>query len=170
MESGPIKWKEFKEDFLRMYFPLERREVKVEEFINIKKGNMSVEEYSLKFSMLSRYAPSIVTNLRDKISSFMTGVAGQVREECRTTMLHDDMTLARLMVYAQSIEEFRLMRMSRNLKRSGSSDQDQTMLKNIGLKVKKNLGVQRLNWRKEVVLKMENLHVLLVEKGTTGSV
>ena len=45
-------------------------------------------------------------------------------------MLHDDMTLARLMVYAQSIEESKLRRMSRSLKRSGASDQEQTRFKN----------------------------------------
>ena len=44
-------------------------------------------------------------------------------------MLHDDMTLARLMVYAQSIEESKLRRMARSLKRSGTSDQEQTMFK-----------------------------------------
>ena len=49
------------------------------------------------------------------MSHFMTGVADIVREEYRTTMLHDDMTLARLMVYVQSIEDPKLKRMSRNL-------------------------------------------------------
>ena len=51
-------------------------------------------------------------------------------EECHTTMLHDDMTLARLMVYAQSIEESKLRRMARSLKRGGVSDHDQPRLKN----------------------------------------
>ena len=94
--SGPIEWEEFKKDFLGMYFPLERREIKVEVIINIKKGNMSVEEYSLKFSILSRYAP----NPRDEMSHFVMGVADLVMEECRTSMLHDDITLSRLLVYA----------------------------------------------------------------------
>ena len=53
IESFPIEWEEFKETFLGKYFSNERREVNVEEFINLKQGNMSVEEYSLKFSMLS---------------------------------------------------------------------------------------------------------------------
>ena len=57
---GTIDWEEFKEAFHGKYFPREMREVKVEEFINLKQGNMSIEEYSLKFSMLYRYAPSIV--------------------------------------------------------------------------------------------------------------
>ena len=75
------------------------REVKVEEFINLKQGNMSVEEYSLKFSKMSNYAPSLVSNPRDEMSHVMMGVADLVREECRTAMLHDDMTLSRLMKY-----------------------------------------------------------------------
>ena len=62
---------------------------------------MSVEEYSLNFSMLSRYALSIVSNPRDERSHFVIGVSDLMREKCRTTMLHDDMTLARLVVYAQ---------------------------------------------------------------------
>ena len=90
---------------------------------------MSVEEYSLKFSKSSIYDLSLVSNPRDEMSRFMTGVSKLVREECRTAMLHDDMTLARLMVYAQSIEESKLGGISRNLKRSGSSDQYQPRCK-----------------------------------------
>ena len=48
--EGPIGWEEFKEAFLGNYFPQEMREVKANEFINLKQGNISVEEYSLKFS------------------------------------------------------------------------------------------------------------------------
>ena len=65
VESGPIEWEEFKEAFLGKYFPRERREVKAEEFNKFRQGNMSVEEYFLKFTMLSRYAPSFVSNPRD---------------------------------------------------------------------------------------------------------
>ena len=57
VESGPIEWEEFKDAFLEEYFSRERREVKVEKFINLKQGNISIEEYILKFSMLSRYSP-----------------------------------------------------------------------------------------------------------------
>ena len=65
---------------------------------------MSVVEYSLKFSMLYIYDPSLLSNHRDEMSRFVTGVADLVKEECRTIMINDDMTLSRLMVYAQSIE------------------------------------------------------------------
>ena len=45
----------------------------MEEFINIKQGNMSFEEYSLKFSTFFRYASSLVSNSRDEMSHFVTG-------------------------------------------------------------------------------------------------
>ena len=50
-------------------------EVKVDEFINLKQGNMSVEKYSLKFSKLSKYSPSLVSNSRDELSHFVMGRA-----------------------------------------------------------------------------------------------
>ena len=48
------------------------REVKVEDFINLKQGNTSVEEYSLKFSKLSKYASSFVSNDMDEMRHFVT--------------------------------------------------------------------------------------------------
>ena len=63
------------------------------------------------------------------MSCFVMGVADLVREECCTTMLHDDITLARLMMYAQSIEESKLRMMSRIFKRSVASDQVQPRFK-----------------------------------------
>ena len=53
----------------------------MEEYINLKLAKMSVEEYSLKFSKLSRYAPSLVSNQRDEMSHFVTGGADLVWEE-----------------------------------------------------------------------------------------
>ena len=51
-----------------------------------------------------------MSNPSDEVNNFVMSVANIVREECRTVRLHDDMTLARLMVYAQSIEESKLRR------------------------------------------------------------
>ena len=66
-----------------------------------------------------------MSNPIDDISRFVTSVADLVRDECRTMALPDDFNLARLMVYAQSIEESKLRRMSRSLKSSGASDKEQ---------------------------------------------
>ena len=56
----------------------------------------------------------------------MTSSADLVKEECRTTMLHNHMKLSRLIVYAQSIKESKLSRISSNLKRGRSDEQNQS--------------------------------------------
>ena len=52
-------WEYFKTAFHRRFFPMEMREAKVEEFINLKQGSMTVREYSLKFVKISRYTISV---------------------------------------------------------------------------------------------------------------
>ena len=94
-----------------------------------KQGNMSVEEQSLKFSTLSRYAPSLVSNPRNEMSHFLMGLVDFVTEESCMAMLHGDMTLARLMVYAESIQESKHRRIDRSLKRGRDSDQGKPRFK-----------------------------------------
>ncbi|XP_049391309.1 uncharacterized protein LOC125855610 [Solanum stenotomum] len=109
VEAGPIEWDEFKRTFLSKYFPREKRQVKIEEFINLSQGNMNVEE--------------------DEINRFVTGISDLVKEECHTTILHEDMNICRLMVYAQSIEESKLNRMNMDLKRGRLNEKDQPRFK-----------------------------------------
>ena len=52
-----------------------------------------------------------------------------VKEEYRKIFLHGDMALSRLMLYAQSIEEFRLYRRSKDAKRGRTDEQGQPRFK-----------------------------------------
>ena len=78
------------------------------EFINLRYVSMSVKEYSLRFAKLSKYAPSIVADCRTKMSIFVSRVLALVVNEYHTTMLVHDMDIARLMIFAQHIEEAKL--------------------------------------------------------------
>ena len=44
------------------------------EFINLYQRGMCFHEYSLKFTKLLKYAPSLVSDPRDEMSRFVTGV------------------------------------------------------------------------------------------------
>lgn len=66
LRGRPVTWKIFKKEFLGWFFPRETREAKLVEFINLRQGVMSFIEYSMKFTKLSKYAPSLVSDPRDK--------------------------------------------------------------------------------------------------------
>ena len=52
--DSPVTWEVFKKAFLDILFQRDQREYKVEEFINLRQGGMSVKEYSLKPIKLSK--------------------------------------------------------------------------------------------------------------------
>ncbi|KAF3656828.1 hypothetical protein FXO38_13803 [Capsicum annuum] len=75
--TGPIEWEEFAIAFLERFFPLELREAKVLEFINLSVVN-----------------------------------------KCRSAILNSDMNLARLMTYAQQIEDQKIKMKEKQNKRA----------------------------------------------------
>jgi len=48
------------------------------EFIKLRQGSMSVKEYALRFTQLSKYALSIMEDRRAKMSKFVLGVSDLV--------------------------------------------------------------------------------------------
>ena len=103
LRVGPISWEFFWDGTSNRFFPRDQREEKMEEFINLCQGGMSVQEYSLKFIMFSKYTSSLVTNIRDEMSRFVIGVSDDLLEECRVTAHHNVMNLSILMVHAQQV-------------------------------------------------------------------
>ena len=105
LERGSVNLEELKEAFLDRFFPLEWREKKMVEFMNLHHGGISVQEYSLKFTQLSKYAPTMVANPRDRMNKFVMGVSRLVEKECRTTMLLHDMDISMLIHNKQSSQK-----------------------------------------------------------------
>lgn len=73
--------------FVYRFFPLEFRESKVQYFINLKKGSISVKEYSLCFTQLARYSPTMVMDSRARMTMFLSSVFENMFKECITTVL-----------------------------------------------------------------------------------
>ncbi|XP_070050483.1 uncharacterized protein [Nicotiana tomentosiformis] len=53
-DAPPAVWHEFTEAFLRHYPPPELRRARVDRFLTLRQGNISVREYSLQFDSLVR--------------------------------------------------------------------------------------------------------------------
>ncbi|XP_010326460.1 uncharacterized protein [Solanum lycopersicum] len=95
--GGLVTWKILKE-FVDRFFPRDMREEKVTEFINLLQGGKSVHEYSFEFVKFSKYATSLVSDRRDQMSRFVMELSEDIQEECQLAMLHDNMTISRIMV------------------------------------------------------------------------
>ena len=55
------------------------RDEKQRELLNLKQGNMTVAEYEVKFTQLSRYASLMVASERDKCRRFEEGLKYEIR-------------------------------------------------------------------------------------------
>jgi len=76
------------------------------ECINLRQGYMGVKEYALKFTQLSRYAPTMVAG--ERMSMFVSGMSEMVVNKCCTPILINDMDISHLMVHAQKLKRRKL--------------------------------------------------------------
>ena len=103
--------------FLDRLFPLVVRKRKIKEFINLHLGCMSAKEYSLKFTQLSKYAPTMVADSRDNMNEFAMGIADLAVYECKLDMFIPSIHISLLMVHVKKIEEQKLKRVGRESKK-----------------------------------------------------
>ena len=69
--------------------------------MNLRHGNMKVQEYRLTFNQLSRYAPHMVADSKAQMNTFLYKVSSLVKSEYRNAILLGDMNIYRLMTNAQ---------------------------------------------------------------------
>ncbi|XP_015057550.1 uncharacterized protein LOC107003794 [Solanum pennellii] len=78
---------------MRSLIPRELQEAKIRDFLTLNAQSMSVHEYNLKFTQLSRYAPEMVVDLKRKMSLFVVELYRRSRKEGKKAMLIGDMNL-----------------------------------------------------------------------------
>ncbi|XP_010323555.1 uncharacterized protein [Solanum lycopersicum] len=54
---------------------------------------------------VAQYDTYLVSNGRDEMSRFLIGITGDLEEQCRAAILHDNMDLSRLMVHVHQVED-----------------------------------------------------------------
>ena len=92
------------------------------EFINLSQGGMSLTEYSLMFTQLSKYAPTMVAGSVTKINKYVIWISYLVVNECRSFMLIPSMEITCHMVHAEQFGEKKLMKVGRELNRTRDED------------------------------------------------
>ena len=88
------------------------------EFINLLHGGKSVHEYSMEFVKLSKYAPSLVSDPRDQLSHLVTRVSEDLQQEFQSAMIHYNINIFHLLVYARRVEDAGDKTKSRGAKRA----------------------------------------------------
>ncbi|KAA0054088.1 ty3-gypsy retrotransposon protein [Cucumis melo var. makuwa] len=58
-DVSKITWEQFKENFYAKFFSAKVKHAKLQEFLIIEQGDMTVEQYDAEFDMLSRFAPDV---------------------------------------------------------------------------------------------------------------
>ncbi|XP_028053005.1 uncharacterized protein LOC114257441 [Camellia sinensis] len=74
-----ITWTQFKELFLRKYFPNIVKQERIREFLNLEQGTMIVTQYVAKFKELAHYATRYVENDEEKAQKFEWGLDPTIR-------------------------------------------------------------------------------------------
>lgn len=121
LRKVPIDLEVFKTRFVDSFFSINLRE----SLLNLRQGGISVKEYTLKFTLLSKNTPTMIAFYRDRMGKFMIKVPNLVEQECQTTILHIYICIIRLMVYAQKTEESKLIKMNRDGTRPVLDDSSQ---------------------------------------------
>ncbi|XP_070004390.1 uncharacterized protein [Nicotiana sylvestris] len=118
-DAPPAVWQEFTKAFLRHYLPPELRRARIDRFLTLQHGNMTVREYSLQFDLLAMYAPAIVSKMEDRVHWFVMGLEPHLLNDCMPVSLQPDMDITHIQEYAQNVEE-RKQKSGQNFRASGS--------------------------------------------------
>ncbi|XP_073049482.1 uncharacterized protein [Primulina eburnea] len=79
-----LQWNEFKELFYDKYFSTNVKTQKVKEFLELKQGNLNVNDYILKFEEgRCLFVPFIASNDKDRWEHFMRGLRAEIRRDVR---------------------------------------------------------------------------------------
>ena len=77
-DVSTMTWADFQQVFHEKYFSEAVQNSKMNEFINLRQGKLSVADYVLKFDQLARFAPDIVATDTSRKNKFMRGLNSDI--------------------------------------------------------------------------------------------
>ena len=102
MERTPRLWSTFVSEFWKKFIPQVVREKKEEEFIGLKQKTLTVTQYEIQFTKLSKYAPDMVNTEEKRRRRFLQGL----NIEIQTLLVSAKMdTYAKMVEFAQRAED-----------------------------------------------------------------
>lgn len=73
-------WDAFLRAFNEKYFSGSAREQKMEEFQRLHQWTITIDQYEVKFTELSQYAPRLIEDLEEKARSFKSGLHLELKQ------------------------------------------------------------------------------------------
>ncbi|KAJ8752343.1 hypothetical protein K2173_003979 [Erythroxylum novogranatense] len=102
-----LTWRDFVEVFRKKYLSRVYVQDKARKFLNLMQRDMSVSEYELKFTQLSRYTTNIVAAEEDKCRKFEGGLHLGIREKVLIHNFCDYQQLVDAALQAEKLENIR---------------------------------------------------------------
>ncbi|XP_070011116.1 uncharacterized protein [Nicotiana sylvestris] len=78
-EAASLSWIQFSDMFLREFVPQSLRDAWRAEFEHFCQGAMTISEYTVHYTSLDRYAPALVSTVREKVRRFNEGLIPSIR-------------------------------------------------------------------------------------------
>src|SRR5262249_912409 len=143
MDVSGLGWEDFKQMFFEKYFPPTYRNQMRIQFLEIRQGENSVDEYIAHFDNLSRFAQHIVSTTTLLNEHFLRGLRPSLYGMVRMAVMQIDVPFTIIATKAQEAEEVeRHIQRNNNLQESGNQPQLQI---NPG---RRSMGVNRPNFKK----------------------
>ncbi|XP_070057037.1 uncharacterized protein [Nicotiana tomentosiformis] len=90
------------------FLPAETKVARATEFESLEQGSVSVWDYHMEFTCLSKYAIHILPTMEAMVHRFIQGLSPLVINEVATAALNSDMNYGKMVAFAQATENRKL--------------------------------------------------------------
>ncbi|KAL8102858.1 hypothetical protein AgCh_027400 [Apium graveolens] len=120
-----LTWEKFTEMFLEKYFPSYMQDQLEMKFLDLRQEDMSVAEYEVKFSELSRFGPEYVNTEAKKAKRFQQGLKPWIRSQVALLEIKNYATLVQKAMIVEGEHEAERRENEGRKRKFESSEQDQ---------------------------------------------